>query len=197
MPWLQIILETDTVDQISDELFAVGALSVTLQDAKEQPLYEPALNTTPLWERTRVVALFEGDTDTRELQSQLQAMPPYQMEMLADQEWTRVWMDDFHPMRFGERVWICPSWQTPPAPEAINILLDPGLAFGTGTHTTTALCLEWLDQENDFSDKTLIDYGCGSGAFRRYFNVTEPVANLRRQKNTNLTTGIAFKNQCH
>jgi len=165
MPWLQIILETDadSVDQISDELFAVGAVSVTLQDAKEQPLYEPALNTTPVWKRTRVVALFEGDTDTRELQSQLQAMPPYQIEMLADQDWTRVWMDDFHPMRFGDRVWICPSWQTPPVPDAVNILLDPGLAFGTGTHTTTALCLEWLDQQNDFSGKTLIDYGCGSG----------------------------------
>jgi len=165
MPWLQIILETDAdvVDQISDGLFAVGAVSVTLQDAKEQPLYEPVLNTTPVWKRTRVIGLFDGDADIQRLQSQLQAMPPYRIEILADQEWTRVWMDDFHPMRFGERVWICPSWQTPPAPQAVNILLDPGLAFGTGTHTTTALCLEWLDQQNDFSGKTLIDYGCGSG----------------------------------
>jgi ribosomal protein L11 methyltransferase len=166
MPWLQIILETDaaTVDQISDGLFAVGAVSVTLQDAKEQPLYEPPLNSTPLWKRTQVVGLFKGDTDRAELQTQLQAMPaPYQIQTLEDQEWSRVWMDDFHPMQFGERVWICPSWQTPPDPQAINILLDPGLAFGTGTHTTTALCLEWLDQQNDLSGKTLIDYGCGSG----------------------------------
>jgi ribosomal protein L11 methyltransferase len=169
MPWLQIILDTDaaTVEQISDGLFAVGAVSVTMQDAQEQPLYEPPLNSTPRWKRTRVVGLFEGDTDSTELQSQLQAvlapLPPYQIQTLEDQEWSRVWMDEFHPMRFGERVWICPSWQTPPEPQAVNILLDPGLAFGTGTHTTTALCLEWLDQQSDLSGKTRIDYGCGSG----------------------------------
>jgi len=114
-------------------------------------IYEPALNTTPVWKRTRVVALFEGDTDTRELQSQLQAMPPYQIEMLASQEWTRVWMDDFHPMRFGERVWICPSWQTPPAPDAINILLDPGLAFGTNAIKLRATIKDCPYMDRDFS----------------------------------------------
>ncbi len=171
MPWLQIILDTDaqTVELISDGLFAIGAISVTLQDAENQPLYEPPLNTTPIWERTQIVGLFENDTDSAELQSQLQAvlaplpLPPYQLQTLEDKEWSRVWMEDFRPMRFGERVWICPSWQTPPNPEAVNILLDPGLAFGTGTHTTTALCLEWLDKQTDLSGKTLIDYGCGSG----------------------------------
>jgi ribosomal protein L11 methyltransferase len=171
MPWLQIILDTDaqTVEPISDGLFAIGAISVTLQDAENQPLYEPPLNTTPLWKRTQIIGLFENDTDRAELQSQLQAvlaplpLPPYQIQTLEDQEWSRVWMKDFRPMRFGERVWICPSWQTPPNPEAVNILLDPGLAFGTGTHTTTALCLEWLDKQTDLSGKTFIDYGCGSG----------------------------------
>jgi len=130
MPWLQIILDTDaqTVELISDRLFAIGAISVTLQDAENQPLYEPPLNTTPIWERTQIVGLFENDTDSAELQSQLQAvlaplpLPPYQLQTLEDKEWSRVWMEDFRPMRFGERVWICPSWQTPPNPEAVNIL---------------------------------------------------------------------------
>jgi ribosomal protein L11 methyltransferase len=171
MPWLQIILDTDaqTVEPISDGLFTLGAISVTLQDAENQPLYEPPLNTTPLWKRTQIIGLFENDTDRAELQRQLQTVlaplpvPSYQIQTLEDQEWSRVWMEDFRPMRFGKRVWICPSWQTPPNPEAVNILLDPGLAFGTGTHTTTALCLEWLDKQTDLSGKTLIDYGCGSG----------------------------------
>ncbi len=171
MFWLQMILDTDaqTAEQISEGLFAIGAVSVTLQDAENQPLYEPPLNTTPLWKGTQVVGLFESDTVGDGLPTQLQAalaplpLPPCQVQGLKDREWSRVWMDDFHPMRFGERVWICPNWQTPPNPQAINIFLDPGLAFGTGTHTTTALCLEWLDSLSDLSGKTLIDYGCGSG----------------------------------
>lgn len=171
MPWLQIIFDTDAtmVEQISEGLNAVGAISVTLQDAEDQPLYEPTLNTMPLWQCTRVIGLFEGNTDTQQLQTQLQTvlaplpLPPCQIQNLEDQEWTRVWMTDFHAMQFGERVWICPSWETPPNPQAINIILDPGLAFGTGTHTTTALCLEWLDKQNDLTGQTLIDYGCGSG----------------------------------
>ena len=165
MPWIQIILDTEVsrVEQISDDLFAIGAVSVTLQDAEDQPVYEPPLNTTPLWEKTRIVALFEGDTNTIKLEKQLHAFPPYEIQNLEDQDWIRVCRDDFHPMSFGKHVWICPSWQIPPDPEGINILLDPGLAFGTGTHATTALCLEWLDQQVDFSSKTVIDYGCGSG----------------------------------
>ncbi|MDM8557826.1 50S ribosomal protein L11 methyltransferase [Candidatus Parabeggiatoa sp. HSG14] len=169
MSWLQILLDTDaqTVEQISDGLMAIGAISVTLQDAEDKPLYQPPLNTTPLWRRTRIIGLFEGDTNSTQLQTQLQTilvpLPPYQIQTLEDQDWSRVWMTDFHPMQFGERIWICPSWQTPPDPKAINIQLDPGLAFGSGTHATTALCLEWLAEQTDLSDKTLIDYGCGSG----------------------------------
>jgi ribosomal protein L11 methyltransferase len=171
MSWLQIILETDaqTVELFSDGLFALGALSVTLDDAENQPLYEPPLNTTPLWQQTRVVGLFESDTDSAHILNQLKSilaplpLPFYQIQRLEDQEWSRVWMDNFHPMQFGERVWICPSWQTPPNSEAVNIFLDPGLAFGTGTHPTTALCLEWLDSQTDLTGKMFIDYGCGSG----------------------------------
>jgi ribosomal protein L11 methyltransferase len=171
MSWLQIILDTDAqaVSQISDGLIAIGAISVTLQDAENQPLYEPPLNTTPLWGRTKVIGLFEGDAEGTQLQTQLQTvlaplpLPPSQIQILEDQDWNRVWMADFHPMQFGECVWICPSWQTPPDPNAINIRLDPGLAFGSGTHATTALCLKWLAQQTNLLGKTLIDYGCGSG----------------------------------
>ncbi len=170
MPWLQLILdaEANTVEPISEALVAIGALSVSLLDASDQPLYEPPLNSTPLWEWTRIVGLFAGNTDPHQLKKQLQKtltpLPPNQIKTLPDQEWSRVWMNDFQPMSFGKRVWVCPSWQTPPDSQAINILLDPGLAFGSGTHTTTALCLEWLDQQADFiTGKTLIDYGCGSG----------------------------------
>lgn len=171
MPWLQIILETEAslVEPISEALVSVGAISVTWQDAKNQPLYEPALNSTPIWKQTQVIGLFEENINSTQLQAQLQALlapkplPPCKIETLADQDWSRVWMDDFHPMPFGKRVWICPSWQKPPNPQAVNIFIDPGLAFGTGTHPTTALCLEWLDGLSDLSGKTFIDYGCGSG----------------------------------
>ena len=163
MTWLQVVLDTEAnkVDIISDALVAIGAVSVTWLDAKDQPLYEPSLDTTPLWKYTKIIALFEDEIDIAQLQ--LLNLPPYQIQTLEDKEWVRVWMDDFHPMQFGDQVWICPSWQTPPDPQAINIILDPGLAFGTGTHTTTALCLEWLDTQKSLVNKTVIDYGCGSG----------------------------------
>ncbi|MBT8145668.1 MAG: 50S ribosomal protein L11 methyltransferase, partial [Gammaproteobacteria bacterium] len=85
-----------------------------------------------------------------------------EVQSLADQDWEKSWMDRFHPMQFGRQLWICPSWSSPPDPDAVNIMLDPGLAFGTGTHPTTALCLEWLEQQN-LQDKLVVDYGCGSG----------------------------------
>jgi ribosomal protein L11 methyltransferase len=172
MPWLQVILDTEAqyVEEISDGLVAIGAICVTLQDAEDQALYEPPLNTTPLWQRTQVVGLFDADEiDSLTMPLQLQnvlaplPLPSIKFQHLEDQEWTQLSMMDFHPMRFGQRVWICPSWEPPPQPQAVNIFLDPGLAFGTGTHATTALCLEWLDQHRDWSNKVLIDYGCGSG----------------------------------
>lgn len=172
MPWLQVILDTEAqyVEEISDGLVAIGAICVTLQDAEDQALYEPPLNTTPLWQRTQVVGLFDADEiDSLTVPLQLQnvlaplPLPSIQFQHLEDQEWTQLGMMDFPPMQFGKRVWICPSWEQPPQPQAVNIFLDPGLAFGTGTHATTALCLEWLDQHSDWSHKVLIDYGCGSG----------------------------------
>lgn len=167
--WIQVSIETTAqqVDVISELLLTLGALSITLQDAADQPVYEPAVNTTPLWQQVSVIGLFEGNTQIAQLEQQLNQLinpvPVYQIAPLVDQEWTRTWMKDFHPMRFGQRLWICPSWEQPPELNAINLFLDPGLAFGTGTHPTTALCLEWLDQQTDLTGQTVIDYGCGSG----------------------------------
>jgi len=167
--WLQISIAAaeSQVDELSEILLELGALSITLQDAADQPVYEPAVNTTPLWQQICIIGLFNGDIQIAWLKQQLTELIDdaltYQIAPLADQEWTRVWMEDFHPMRFGQRLWICPSWEQPIDSQAINILLDPGLAFGTGTHPTTALCLEWLDGQVDLIGQTVIDYGCGSG----------------------------------
>jgi len=167
--WLQLTfsVERSLAELLADELTACGALSVTFQDAADEPVYEPALNTTPLWLHTNVVGLFEEHVDVDKLLTCLHlnfpALPAYEVEKIADQEWSRVWMDNFHPIRFGRHLWICPTWHAPPHPNDINILLDPGLAFGTGTHATTALCLTWLDQANDLTGKKVLDFGCGSG----------------------------------
>ena len=170
MPWLQLELEAtpDSAELLSELLHNAGAGAVTLQDAADQPLFEPPPGTTPLWNSTRVVGLFEADSNIQEvlayLRQQLdpEPVPPWHLNPLEDRDWVRAWMDNFQPMRFGEHLWICPSGYTPPEPEAINILLDPGLAFGTGTHPTTAMCLRWLDAHPP-RNLDVIDYGCGSG----------------------------------
>ncbi len=169
MAWLQLILETDAAraEAVSAALEAQGALAVTLGDAADDPLFEPPPGSTPLWRHTRVTALFAADADVNAALGRAEealgfALGGWRVEPLADQDWERSWMDDFHPIRFGERLWICPSWHTPPAPEAVNILLDPGLAFGTGTHPTTAMCLRWLDAHPP-QGREVLDFGCGSG----------------------------------
>ena len=156
----------DQVEPLEDWLFARGALSVTLEDEADQPLLEPGPGETPLWDAVRLTALFAG---SEELSSLVDEIPPElctQAPTVAvpvpDRDWTRVWEDQFHPLQIGERLWICPSWTPPPDPDAINILLDPGLAFGTGTHPTTAMCLRALDA-NLPPGKRVVDYGCGSG----------------------------------
>ena len=170
MPWLQLELESTpaTAERLSDLLSASGACAVTLQDGADQPLFEPPPGATPLWGSTRVVGLFEADADIEAVLAALESalapapLPPWHLNPLEDRDWVRAWMDDFQPMRFGERLWIVPGEMTPPDPEAVNIRLDPGLAFGTGTHPTTAMCLRWLDAHPP-RDRTVIDYGCGSG----------------------------------
>lgn len=171
MSWIQVRLDTtsDHAEILEDLLLEAGACAVTLQDAKDQPVYEPELGTTPLWNYTVVVGLFDAQTRTDDVIPFLKAhaglnpFPDHKVELVEDKDWEREWMTHFHPMQFGDRLWVCPSWKDVPDPEAVNLMLDPGLAFGTGTHPTTALCLRWLDQQNNLTGKTVIDYGCGSG----------------------------------
>ena len=168
--WLQLSLTT-TKEQapLIEALFEnMGALSITLGDAGDDPILEPDLGETPLWQATTVTALFEGDRNPDDLRSLINqslntdTSRQLKMERLEDQAWERAWLADFHPMPFGQRLWVCPAGQRPEATNATILELDPGLAFGTGTHPTTALCLKWLDSI-DLKDQTVIDFGCGSG----------------------------------
>ncbi|KPW66419.1 Ribosomal protein L11 methyltransferase [Pseudomonas syringae pv. broussonetiae] len=169
MPWLQVRLaiSPEQAETYEDALLEVGAVSVTFMDAEDQPIFEPELNTTPLWTHTHLLALFEADTNAEMALAHLslltgEELPEHSAEVIEDQDWERSWMDNFQPMCFGKRLWIVPSWHAAPQPDAVNLLLDPGLAFGTGTHPTTALCLEWLDGQ-DLKGCNVLDFGCGSG----------------------------------
>jgi ribosomal protein L11 methyltransferase len=170
MAWLELSLIVTAEHQASIEaaLEDVGALSVTLLDAEDTPIFEPAPGETPLWPEIAMSALFDAGSDRVGLVHALTELVPdltperIAFRVVEDQDWTRAWMDLFHPMQFGRRLWIYPWNVEPPADGAIVVRLDPGLAFGTGTHPTTALCLEWLDAQ-DLAGKTVIDYGCGSG----------------------------------
>lgn len=170
MAWHQLSVITDetTAPDISEFFSELGAVSVTYSDADDEPVYEPAIDQTKIWTRTRVTALFELDTDPDIVRNLLfnqfigQPLQEWVAEVLQDQAWERAWMEHFQAMKFANRLWICPSGQEQHEPGTVCMTLDPGLAFGTGTHPTTALCLEWL-AGNDIKDKVLIDYGCGSG----------------------------------
>jgi ribosomal protein L11 methyltransferase len=169
MPLLQVSFDLGDRDPaIAEETcFAAGALAVTLADAADDPVLEPAPGTTPLWKSVRLSALFPAGADGPALVATLAGglgLPPTQFgcEQVADRAWEREWLRDFRPMRFGRRLWICPGGQAAPDPGATVIELDPGLAFGTGSHPTTAMCLEWLDAA-DLAGKSVLDYGCGSG----------------------------------
>jgi ribosomal protein L11 methyltransferase len=173
MSWIQAILEVSAshTSEVEDLLMAIGAQAVTMRDGANQPIYEPKLGTTPLWDNVTLVALFDAEQPLAEQMSKLAELysneyqrnfPAYKIELVEDKDWVREWMDTFKPMLFGERLWICPSWLEPEDASAVNLKLDPGLAFGTGTHATTALCLRWMDQF-DFSQKRVVDFGCGSG----------------------------------
>jgi ribosomal protein L11 methyltransferase len=170
MAWIQIKIDTDNqhADPLSDRLMDFGALSITYEDGKDTPIYEPNLGDTPLWGHTVLTALFEADYDLAPIVEMLKLQPylgadfSHKIEQVEDKDWEREWMDNFHPIQFGKRLWICPSWREVPDPQAVNVMLDPGLAFGTGTHPTTALCLEWLDGL-ELEGKQAIDFGCGSG----------------------------------
>ncbi len=176
MDWQQFVMDLDLLDanDVEDAFLRLGACSVTLSDAGDDPVLEPGPGETPLWSRTRITGLFAADVDLDIFRVALQnelgltELPVHEIEKLEDRAWEREWLKDFGPMRFGERLWICPTEDAAELPakqlpaNAAIIHLDPGLAFGTGTHPTTALCLEWLDGI-DLRGKTMLDYGCGSG----------------------------------
>ncbi len=168
MPWIQLILPIEQAQhsQAEQALLDAGALSVTFKDAEDKPVLEPLPGETPLWDKLILTGLFEADTNTAQLQSEIRQQLgkdiPLRIEALEDKDWVRAWMDDYKPMQFGKNLWVCPKHLPPPNPDAINLMLDPGLAFGTGTHPTTALCLQWLDAHPP-KNKTVLDFGCGSG----------------------------------
>lgn len=174
--WLEVALVTDAAhaEAISDALLEAGAISASVEDAQagtafETPQFgEPGSPTTPIWDQSRVVALFEPAEDLRDRIASaarvagLAAVPEFMLTEVAEQDWVRLTQSQFDPIRISDRLWIVPSWHVAPDPAAINLELDPGLAFGTGSHPTTRLCLEWLEM-NVAPACTLLDYGCGSG----------------------------------
>ncbi|WP_280548646.1 MULTISPECIES: 50S ribosomal protein L11 methyltransferase [unclassified Halomonas] len=178
MPWMQLKarIAPEHAELLEELLLAEGATAITLQDAFDDPVFEPQRGTTPLWDETVLTGLYD---DLEGIDAMLDRVrqawaaecpeepcPEVEVELLADRDWEREWMDDFHPLRMGEKLWIVPSWHTPPEPDAVNLHLDPGLAFGTGTHPTTALCLAWLDGlavAGELQGLAVLDVGCGSG----------------------------------
>jgi ribosomal protein L11 methyltransferase len=170
MPWIQLKInsQAEYAEQIGEMLSANGAQAVTFVDAKDTPIYEPKPGEVMLWPNTQVVGLYDAQFDMSHVLSQLSKSKllgknfNHILDQLEDKDWEREWMVNFHPMQFGKRLWICPSWCDVPDPTAVNVLLDPGLAFGTGTHPTTSLCLRWLDSL-ELSQATVVDFGCGSG----------------------------------
>lgn len=170
MAWWQLTIQCSRaeLEQTEDILLELGALTLTIGDAADEPIYEPLPGDTPVWSNSTLTGLFDQSRDLEDLYHELVNRLPAHMvatirkEQLEDQVWERVFLDRYQPISFGDNLWICPSWQQPPEPEACNIILDPGIAFGTGSHPTTALCLEFLDQHPP-RDKSVLDYGCGSG----------------------------------
>ncbi len=176
MSWLTLIVQSDAkhAEALSDALLEQGALSVDLLDADadtpdEQAIFgEPGEPPPGVWQHNRVSALFDADKDVAEIlrcaakHIGLDEMPQYSVETLADNDWVRLTQSQFDPIHISDRLWIVPTWHTPTNPDAINIVLDPGLAFGTGSHPTTRLCLRWLDR-NLQGGESVLDYGCGSG----------------------------------
>jgi ribosomal protein L11 methyltransferase len=171
MPWTQLtfVAPRDDAQRLSEALEEAGAVSVSLEGADNEPIFETDWNDSrPVWKQARVQALFEESADIESALKMTAALlgvgelPPHQTETVADQDWVRVWMDRWQPMHFGGKLWVVPSWLTPPDPNAVNLILDPGMAFGTGTHATTGMCLEWLAAHPP-RGLEVIDFGCGSG----------------------------------
>lgn len=163
MPWneIHITVTANEADALSDLFSEWGASAVTLHDGGDQPIFEPSSSTPRIWGKTVVIGLFDHTTHLTPLLAQL-TEHEVTVKEIPDEDWVRRSLDSFIPLKFGKKLWVCPSWHMPPEPNATTIILDPGLAFGTGTHPTTSLCLTWL-AENDLKEQQVIDYGCGSG----------------------------------
>ncbi len=204
MKWLQIhiTVEQAQVDFTETLLESLGAVSVTLDDAENQDLLEPLPGETPLWNKVIVTGIYaqedDEEIDVAALETFIRTQlptEPMRSEFMEDQEWERTWMDAYEPIQIGEKYWIVPEWMEPPEADAVNIKLDGGLAFGTGNHASTFLCLQWLGQ-TDVKDKIVIDYGCGSGilavaalllgAKKVYATDIDPQAVLATQQNAEL-----------
>ena len=204
MKWLQIhiTVEKSQVEFTETLLESLGAVSVTLDDAENQDLLEPLPGETPLWNKVIVTGIYAQEDDEQIDVAALETFirtqlptEPMRSEFMEDQEWERTWMDAYEPIQIGEKYWIVPEWMEAPEADAVNIKLDPGLAFGTGNHASTFLCLQWLGK-TDVKDKIVIDYGCGSGilgvaalllgAKKVYATDIDPQAVLATQQNADL-----------
>ena len=204
MKWLQIhiTVEKSQVEFTETLLESLGAVSVTLDDAENQDLLEPLPGETPLWNKVIVTGIYAQEDDEQIDVTALETFirtqlptEPMRSEFMEDQEWERTWMDAYEPIQIGEKYWIVPEWMEAPEADAVNIKLDPGLAFGTGNHASTFLCLQWLGK-TDVKDKIVIDYGCGSGilgvaalllgAKKVYATDIDPQAVLATQQNADL-----------
>lgn len=172
MSWTQttFVVDASQVDTVTTILETFLAQAVTSENAGEDEFYEVAFPGTPDWQKVRLTALFDEAVDLQpiinfvlnHLKQSNSDEVPVSINKLVDQDWERVWLESFKPIQVGHQLWVCPSWCEPTEPEARNILLDPGLAFGTGTHSTTHMCLQWLSTQ-DLSTQTVLDYGSGSG----------------------------------
>ncbi len=173
--WIQIsvCVDSDTSPLLEEAFEHAGALAITFQDSADEPIFEPEMGETPLWSSTRLTALFATPVDIDHILSKVQRhflaqrphqlFPHWQVDKLADKDWEREWLKNYKPLEFGPGFWVVPSWLEPPEPNAQHMKIDPGLAFGTGTHETTSLCLGWLFQNRHLfnQESTVIDYGCG------------------------------------
>ncbi|MFT7049114.1 MAG: ribosomal protein L11 methyltransferase [Halioglobus sp.] len=168
MSWLQLRLDTrpDELEKLEGLMLATGSVAVTMEDNADNDVLEPGVGQTPLWMQTRVTGLYPADADMdavlARFPAKLMQFANARVEILEDKDWEREWMTHYQPMQFGQSFWVCPSWLAPPDPDATTLLLDPGLAFGTGTHPTTALCLTELAKMTLLKQQ-VVDYGCGSG----------------------------------
>ena len=170
MAWWQLSVQStaDELEQTENSLLAIGAVCITLSDAQDSPIYEPLPGDSPVWKHSVVTGMFETTRQLEDLYDELiKLLPDHQVatasqSILEDQDWERIHLQHFKPIQCAHKLWVVPGWLSPPDPSAINIQLDPGLAFGTGSHPTTRLCLEWMAHQ-DIKHQSVIDYGCGSG----------------------------------